>query len=193
MAEAWGLGILLILLLFIVGDVSRIGSFPSVSWAALAALFISHVGFTVAHNFRWKGIVENLPPPGRTDFFPLFRSLVDSYAIGKIIPMDASLLGVRSYYLTRVQKTSVSMAVFSVLLDRFLDIILFLIMAIPSFLLITKTTDAKWSFVVLILLLLGQGIVIGWKKGETFIFFASFYRFFLLHGISKIPFLSYEL
>ena len=189
MAGAWGLGLLLILLLFILGDASQLVSLPEIHWGALVLLFVSNAGFTIAHNFRWKGIVENLSPSRPIGFFTLYRFLIDSYAIGKVIPMDVSLLGVRSYYLSRLEGSSVSIAVFSVLLDRFLDVIIFLSMALPSFLLITRTTDAISSFLILALLLVGQGVVLSWKKGESFRFLFSSYRFILARWGSKIPFL----
>jgi uncharacterized membrane protein YbhN (UPF0104 family) len=188
----WGLGVLLILLLFYFGDVSRLARLPEVRWNAVLMVFLCNVGFTLAHNFRWKEIVDNLSGQERSDFFSLYRCLIDSYAIGKIIPMDVSLLGLRSYYLRR-QKMSVSMAVFSVLLDRFLDLLLFLMMAVPSFFLITGVATATQSALILLFLLLLQGVVIAWKKGETVHFLLYLYRRFLVRWLLKIPFLRTRL
>ncbi len=188
----WGLGLLLILLLFVFGDVSSLVRLPDVRWNAVLMVFLCNVGFTLAHNFRWKEIVDSLPGQERSDFFSLYRCLIDSYAIGKIIPMDVSLLGLRSYYLKR-QKVPVSMAVFSVVLDRFLDLLLFLVMAVPSFFLITGAATAIQSALILLFLLILQGVVIAWKKGETVHFFLYLYRRFLLRVLLKIPFLKSRL
>ncbi len=188
----WGLGLLLILLLFVFGDISSLVRLPDVRWNAVLMIFLCNVGFTLAHNFRWKEIVDNLPGQERSDFFSLYRCLIDSYAIGKIIPMDVSLLGLRSYYLKR-QKVPVSMAVFSVLLDRFLDLLLFLVMAVPSFFLITGAATAIQSALILLFLLILQGVVIAWKKWETIHFFLYFYRHFLVRVLLKIPFLRARL
>lgn len=188
----WGLGLLLILLLFYFGDVFKLIRLPDVRWNAVLLVFLCNVGFTLAHNFRWREIVDNLSGQERRDFFSLYRCLIDSYAIGKIIPMDVSLLGLRSYYLKR-QKMQVSMAVFSVLLDRFLDLLLFLVMALPSFFLITGATTATQSALILLFLLLLQGAVIAWKKGETVHFLFYLYRHFLVQWLLKIPFLRTRL
>jgi uncharacterized protein (TIRG00374 family) len=186
----WGLGLLLILLLFFFGDVSRLARLPDIRWDAVFLVFLSNVGFTLAHNFRWKGIVDNLSGQKGTHFFSLYRSLVDSYAVGKIIPMDVSLFGLRSYYLKRFQNISMSTAIFSVLLDRFLDLLLLLIMALPSFLVISQIASTTQSVLVFLLLLIVQGFVIFWKKEKTFYFFLWLYRTFLVHWLLKIPFLG---
>lgn len=187
----WGLGLLLLLLLlFVLGDVRQLTHLPEVHWGFVIVLFFCTVGFTLAHNFRWKEVVENLSAQRGSDFFALYRALVNSYAIGKIIPLDVSLLGVRSYYLARFQNMPISRAVFSVLLDRFLDVVLLFMMALPSFLLITRTASATGSVVILILLLIGQGLILFWKKGETFQFLLSFYRTFIVRWFSKVPFLG---
>ena len=185
----WGLALLLVLLLFTLGDVSQLAHLSQVRWEFVLLVFLANVGFTVAHNFRWKEIVDNLSGQKESDFFSLYRSLIDSYAVGKIIPMDVSLLGLRSYYLKRIQDITMSTAIFSVLLDRFLDLVLFLAMALPSFLLISRAASATQSMLIFLLLLIAQGVVIFWKKGGTFHFFLSLYRTFLVRWLSKIPFL----
>ncbi len=134
--------------------------------------------------------VENLSSQGGADFFSFYRSLVDSYAVGRIIPMDVSLLGMRSYYLSRLYHMPVSMAVFSVLLDRFLDVVILLVMAFPSFLFITRTASTTWSVVILVLILVGQVFILFWKKGDSFHFLYSFYRTFIVKRFQKIPFVG---
>jgi len=186
----WGLALLLVLLLFTLGDVSQLAHLSEIHWEFVLLVFLSNVGFTLAHNFRWKEIVDNLSGQKGSPFFSLYRSLVNSYAIGKIIPMDVSLLGLRSYYLKRFQNLPMSTAIFSVLLDRFLDLLLFLTMALPSFLLISQAASATQAMLILLLLLILQGFVILWKKGETFHFFLFLFRTFLVRWLSKIPFLG---
>jgi len=189
----WGLGLLLLLLLFLLGDLSQFRLLPDMGWVSVLAVFLCNVFFTVSHNFRWKKIVDDLSPHGRSDFLSLYRSLVDSYAMGKIIPMDVSLLVLRSYDLKRLQGTPISVAVFSVLLDRFLDIVILLVMGLPSFLLITGAASEIQSLSILVFFLIGQGFVIFWKKGETFHFLRRIYRLFLARWLSKIPFLGNRL
>lgn len=186
----WGLALLLVVFLFILGDVSRLTHQTEIHWGYAFLAFLSGLGFTFAHNFRWKEIVDNLSGPRRANFFALYRSLVNSYAMGKIVPMDVSLLGMRSYYLNRFQNMPMSTAIFSVLLDRLLDLTLFLTMALPAFLFISKWASAMQVTMVFLLLLLIQGVVILRKKGETFSFFLWGYRTCLVCWFSKIPFLG---
>jgi uncharacterized protein (TIRG00374 family) len=186
----WGLGLLLLLLLFVFGDVRQITRLPEIHWGYVFVVFLCDLGFSFSHNFRWKEIVENLSARKGGDFFFLYRSLIDSYAVGRLIPMDVSLIGVRSYYLNRYRNMPMSMAVFSVLLDKFMDVVIFLLMAVPSFLLITRTVSVGGSFLILGLLLVGQVLVLFWKKGETFRLLFSFYRTFVVRWCSKIPFLG---
>ena len=190
MAGAWGLGLLLLFLLFALGDTSHLTRLPELHWGSVFLVFLFNLGFTIAHNFRWKEIVENLSPSRKRNFFSLFLSLTDSYAIGKIIPMDLSLLGIRSYYLHRVEEIPLPVAVFSVLMDRFMDVVVFLLMALPSFLLITGIASPIQSVFVLVLLILGQGMLVLWKKGGTFHFLFSLYRVLILRWVSKVPFLG---
>ncbi|RPJ08194.1 MAG: UPF0104 family protein [Deltaproteobacteria bacterium] len=190
MFAAWGLGLLLLFLLFIVGDGFDLIRLPEPRWGSVFLVFLFTVGFTIAHNFRWREIIESLSPTWRGEFFSLYRSLTDSYAIGKIIPMDLSLLGVRSYYLNRVEKLSFPVAVFSVLFDRFMDVVIFLLMALPSFLLIAGIASSIQSVSILVLLLLGQSLLICWKKGETFHYLFSISRVLVFRWVSKIPILG---
>ncbi len=190
----WGLALVLLLaLIFFLGDLSQLKTLPEVHWNYILLAFLGNVGFTLSHNFRWKGIVEGLSPSKKIDFFSLYRFLIDSYAIGKIIPMDASLVGLRSYYLKEFQKIPISMALLSVLLDRFLDVILFLILAVPSFLLITKATSPDQSFSIFLMILLGFALIVAWKKGDTFHFFLNLYRLVIIRWLSKVPWVGHRM
>jgi len=186
----WGLALCLVFLLFYLGGVSELTHLPEIHWGYVFLLFVCTAAFTLAHNFRWKEIVESLSEKKGKDFFTLYQYLVDSYVVGKFIPMDVSLLGLRSYLLTRYQDLSISLAAFSVLLDRFLDLVLFLFMALPSFLLITGATSRGQTLLVLLLLLIVQGWIIHWKKGDTFHFLLVIYRAFLARWLSKVPLLK---
>jgi uncharacterized protein (TIRG00374 family) len=186
----WGLALLLVICLFLLGDVSQLMRQTEIDWGFAFLALLSGLGFTLAHNFRWKEIVDHLSGQRKTDFFSLFRSLVNSYAMGKIVPMDVSLLGMRSYYLNRFQNMPVSTAIFSVLLDRFLDLLLFLTMVLPAFLFISKLASATEVALIFLLLVLVQGVVIHWKKGETFSFFLWAYRTCLVRWCSRLPLLG---
>jgi len=184
----WGLGIGLICFVLYLGDISRISRLPEIHWGYVFALFLSSLCFTLSHNFRWKGILDQASATKDGNFFSLFRNLVNSYVLGIIIPLDVSLLGLRSYHLKQVQKLPMTVAIFSVLLDRLLDFIILIIMVLPSFLVITGTASITQSFFILVLLLVGQVFIIFWRKGETFHSLLSLYRVLLERWLMKIPF-----
>ena len=184
----WGLGILLICFVLYLGDISKISRLPEIRWGYVFALFLSSLGFTLSHNFRWKGIVDRASATKTGNFFSLLQNLINSYALGILIPLELSLLGLRSHHLKRFQNIPMTVAVFSVLLDRFLDFNIFVMIALPSFLLITGTISITQSFFILALLLAGQVFIMFWKKGETFHFLLSLYRVFLERWLSKISF-----
>lgn len=183
----WGLGILLILLVIYLGDISQLPRLPEIHWIYVFALFLSNLGFALSHNFRWKGIVDQGSATKEGNFFSLFRNLVNSYALGIIIPLDISLLSMRSYHLKQVQKMPMTVAIFSVLLDRLLDFIILIMMVLPSILLITGTISVTQSFFILALLLAGQVLIMLWEKGNTFHSLLSLYRVFLERWLTKIP------
>jgi len=188
-----GLGVLLFLLLLYLCDVSQLSRLPEIHWVYVLMLFLSTLGFTLSHNIRWKEIVENVSKTKVENFFSLYRYLVNSYALGTIIPMDISLLGLRSYYLNRFHNMSISMAIFSVLLDRLLDLLVFLMMVVPSFLFITRVASANQSLSIMMLFLAGLFLLIFRKKGNTFNFLFEIYRIFLVRWISKVPLLGHRI
>jgi uncharacterized protein (TIRG00374 family) len=85
---------------------------------------------------------------------------------------------------------SINLAVFSVLLDRFLDLVILIMMLLPSLLLVTGAISSAQAFLILISLMIGQGFIIIWKEGETFHFFLSIYRLLVERVFSKVPFLG---
>jgi uncharacterized protein (TIRG00374 family) len=186
----WGFGIILFLLLLYLGGVTQISRFPEVHWIYVLMLFLSTMGFTLSHNFRWKVIVDNTFAVREGNFFSLYRYLVTSYAVGTVIPMDISLLGLRSYYLSRFQNIPVPNAIFSVLLDRLLDLVILLVMALPSFLYVTRVTSINQSFSIVVVLFAGLFLFAFWKKGDTFHVLVEIYDRFLVRFLSEIPILG---
>jgi len=118
---------------------------------------------------------------------------VNSYALGTVIPMDLSLLGLRSYYLNQFQKIPVSAAVFSVLLDRFLELAVVLVVIVPSFLFMTRTFSTNQTLLILLLIFAGVTWFMLWKKGDTFNFLLMIYETFLVRWLSKVSFLKHRL
>ncbi len=189
----WGLGILFVLLLLYLGDVSQLSRLPRIDWIDIVMAFLCTVGFTLFHNVRWKAIVENVSGMKGPDFISLGRYLVDSYALGMVVPMDMSLLGLRSYYLSQFQKIPVPTAVFSVLLDRFLELVVLLVVIFPSFLFMTRALSTNQTLSMLFLILAAVTWFMLWKKGDTFNFLLKIYETVLTRLFSKVSFLRRRL
>ncbi len=181
------LAILLLGLLAYFGDVSSLTRLPEIKWGFVFLIFLCTLFFSLSHNFRWKGIVDHISGEKRESFSSLYRYLLNSYAFGIVVPLDVSLAGVRSYYLRQSQQLSMSLAIFSVLLDRFLDVIIFIVLVLPSFLLITGAASAPLAILIVLLFLLGLSLLIRWKKGDTFSFLLKSYRIGLVRVFSKVP------
>lgn len=182
--------IFLLGLLVCFGDVSSLRHLPEMKWGFIFLIFLCTLFFSLSHNFRWKGIVDHLSGEKRESFSSLYRYLLNSYAFGIVVPLDVSLAGVRSYYLKQSQQLSASLAIFSVLLDRFLDVFIFIILAIPSFLFITGVCSAWLSFLILILFLSAFSLMVHWKKGDTFSLLLKGYHVGLVRVLSKVPVLG---
>jgi uncharacterized protein (TIRG00374 family) len=189
----WGLGILFLFFLLYFGDVSQLSRLPRIRWTYILMGFLCTLGFTLSHNFRWKEIVESVSGMRGPSFISLCRYLVNSYALGTVIPMDLSLLGLRSYYLNQFQKIPVSTAVFSVLLDRFLELVILLVAIFPSFLFMTRALSSDQTILTLLLFFAGLSWFALWKKGDTFNFLLRIYEAIVVRWLSKVPFLRRRL
>src|SRR4030042_2326197 len=152
----WILVVIFLFALIYIGDVSELTRWPKVHWPFVLLVFLSTVGFTLIHNLRWMAIVKRMSKGSaglRSDFFKFYRWLVNSYALGTVIPNDISLAGVRTYYVNRSRNLLLPSALFSVLLDRFFDFIVFFVLAIPAFLMITKVGGEMKALFILGLLM----------------------------------------
>jgi len=165
----WILVVLFLFGLIYFGDVSELTQWPKIRWPFVLLAFLSTVGFTLIHNLRWMAIVKEMSKGSaglRRDFFQFYRWLLNSYALGTVIPNDISLAGVRTYYVNRSRNLLLPSALFSVLLDRFFDFIVFFVLAFPSFLMITKVGGEMKALFILGLLMAAVFLFIYWKKGE---------------------------
>jgi len=165
----WILVVLFLFGLIYIGDVSELTRWPKIHWSFVLLAFLSTVGFTLIHNLRWMAIVKRMSKGSaglRRDFFQFYRWLLNSYALGTVIPSDISLAGVRTYYVNRSRNLLLPAALFSVLLDRFFDFIVFFVLAFPSFLMITKVGGEIKALSILGLFMAAVFLFIYWKKGE---------------------------
>lgn len=185
----WGLVAVFISILLYFGDVSELFRMPTIHWPFILLVFLSTVGFTLIHNIRWTTIVKGISSTSidvKTDFFQFYRWLLNSYALGTLIPNDISLAGVRTFYMNRTQILSFPLALFSVLLDRFFDFIVFFALAIPSALFMTKVANGTGALFYLGCIMALIFLFIFWKKGEGVDSLMRIYRSGM-NWLSKLP------
>jgi uncharacterized membrane protein YbhN (UPF0104 family) len=179
-------------LIFMSGDLSQFLRLPKLHWGFLWVVFFSTVVFSLVHNVRWLLIVRTLSgrgPTGVGNFLQLYRWLVNSYAVGMFVPMDVSLLGMRTFYMSRFGAQAASEAVFSVLFDRFLDLAVFLLLIVPTLVFISGTESRMPAVVLTLLAGAGAFVLAGVEKTNAARLGVSFYNRLLVWA-GKLPFLA---
>lgn len=175
----WGLVVIFIAILLYFGDVSDLFRIPTIRWPFVLLVFLSSVCFTLIHNLRWTAIVKGISSSSKglkINFFQFYRWLLNSYALGTMIPTDVSLAGVRTFYMNQTQILSLPFALFSVLLDRFFDFIVFFALAIPSALFMTRAAEGREVMIILGCIVVAIYLFIFWKKEEGLDFLLRIYR-----------------
>lgn len=181
----WGLVAIFLSLLIYFGDFSDLFRLPTIRWPFIPLIFLSTIGFTLIHNLRWAAIVKEVSAGsqgGKSSFFQLYRWLLDSYALGTVVPGDVSLAGLRTFYMNRSQTLLLPKALFSVLLDRFFDFIIFFLLAFPSALFMTKAANDVEVLLILGCILAGILFSIFWRKGDALNWMMKVYSF----GIGRL-------
>jgi uncharacterized protein (TIRG00374 family) len=179
-------------LLLMSGDLSQLLRLPSLHWGFLALVLLSTVAFTLVHNARWLVIVRSVSPrngTGKGDFLQFFRWLVNSYTVGMFVPMDVSLLGMRTLYTYRSGTQAASEAIFSVLFDRFLDLAVFLLLIAPTMVFISGSGGKTMAFVLTLVVGAVAFIIAGVEKTNAARLGISFYNR-VLSWAGKLPFLA---
>jgi uncharacterized membrane protein YbhN (UPF0104 family) len=171
----WILALALFASVFVLGDVRELVHLR-LNWIYVIGILFSTLAFILVHTLRWKKIVNALSQREEVGFLPLYKWMIHSYTLGYIMPKDVSLLSVRTYYLKQHQNLPLSLSLFSVSLDRLLDIVVFLFVILPSLLFVTKILSGGASLLLMVLLLGGLLVLTRWRGKESFGFLVWFYR-----------------
>jgi uncharacterized protein (TIRG00374 family) len=171
----WILAVGLFALVFYLGDVRELLHLQVV-WVYALGMFLATFAFILLHTLRWKKIVDALSKRQGTSFLPFYKWMIHSYTLGYIMPKDVSLVSVRTYYLKQHENLPLSASLFSVALDRLLDLVVFLVVVIPSLLFVTRILSPAISFIVMALSVGALLLILRWKGEETFHILIRFYR-----------------
>ncbi len=151
----WLLGILFLGLLFAIGDARSLLRLPSVDWRAVVFVALGTILFALAHNLRWMeivGIVAHERGRRAGDFLDFFRWLMNSYVVGMVVPTDLSLAGLRVFYMNKSKVLGPEVGLFSVLLDRAFDLLVFGLFALTSLLYFGRILNGPESVAALLCL-----------------------------------------
>ena len=171
----WILAVALFALVFYLGDVRELLHLHVV-WVYALGMFLATFAFILLHTLRWKRIVDALSKRQGTSFLPFYKWMIHSYTLGYIMPKDVSLVSVRTYYLKQHENLPLSASLFSVALDRLLDIVVFLVVVIPCLLFVTRILSPAISFVMMALSVGALLLTLRWKGEGTFQVLIRFYR-----------------
>ena len=180
----WILALGLFATIFLLGDVRQLLHLQ-VAWIFVLGILFSTFTFILLHTLRWKKIVDAIFKKQGTGFLPFYKWMIHSYTLGYIMPKDVSLLSVRTYYLKQYENLPLSASLFSVTLDRLLDIVIFLVAAIPSLLFIMKILSPVASLVLMVISIGALLLIIRWKGEGAFRLLLHAYR-----KILTIPFIK---
>ena len=110
-------------------------------WVAVCAA--GTLGVAVCAALKWWISLRAMGETGAAHFGSLLHYFMIGRAIGLVIPMDISDLGVRTMSLKMDHSVSVKRASYSVYLDRAFDLIVTVIFLAPSVLFIAGTVSAR--------------------------------------------------
>jgi uncharacterized protein (TIRG00374 family) len=171
----WILAAGLFALVFYLGDVRELLHLQVV-WVYVLGMFVVTFAFILLHTLRWKRIVDAISKKEGSSFFPFYKWMIHSYTLGYIMPKDVSLVSVRTYYLKQYENLPLSASLFSVALDRLLDIIVFLAVVIPCLLYVMRILSPATSFMMMGLSVGALLLILRWKGEETSHILIRFYR-----------------
>jgi uncharacterized protein (TIRG00374 family) len=148
-----------------------------VHWPAVGLVFFFTACFTLIHNIRWLSLLRGLLPVSlrkEMDFYQFYQWLMNSYAVGLFVPSDASLVGVRTFFMKQYKDVRTSTALLSVLLDRLFDVIVLIVVIVSAALLFIGNNRLEMLLIPIAMVGLLFSVVL-WKNDEVFSFLIKIY------------------
>jgi uncharacterized protein (TIRG00374 family) len=121
------------------------------------------------------------------DFFQFYQWLMNSYVVGLFVPSDASLVGVRTFFMKQYKDIKTSTAFLSVLLDRLFDVVVLMVVIVSALLLLIGNNRLEMLVIPLVMVGL-LFMFIMWKNDEVFALLLKIY-FRTINLVLRIPIL----
>lgn len=149
----YSIGLLLIAILLLLGDLSELGNLLQANLPFLGAAFLCTTLAAVITSYRWSLIVreltsQHLYPRG---FF--FRYVLLGQALSFLAPQNMGAMAVRTASLRIAEEVPTPTALYSVLLDRLLDLLLMVGLSLPAVLFLARVLPYQISSALAILVL----------------------------------------
>jgi len=161
-----------------------------VHWPAVGLVFFFTACFTLIHNIRWLNVLRGLLPVSlrkEMNFYQFYQWLMNSYAVGLFVPSDASLVGVRTFFMKQYKDVRTSTALLSVLLDRLFDVIVLIVVIVSALLLFIGNNRLEMLVIPIVMVgLLFLLIIL--KNDEVFTFLIKIY-FRSINLVLRMPIL----
>lgn len=186
----WLLALFLLAISIYYWGLSDVLKVSVVHWPAVGLVFFFTACFTLIHNIRWLNVLRGLLPVSlrkEMNFYQFYQWLMNSYAVGLFVPSDASLVGVRTFFMKQYKDVRTSTALLSVLLDRLFDVIVLIVVIVSALLLFIGNNRLEMLVIPIVMIgLLFLLIIL--KNDEVFTFLIKIY-FRSINLVLRMPIL----
>jgi uncharacterized protein (TIRG00374 family) len=157
------------------GHLSQLDQIAEVKIGPIALVFIATVLLMALSALKWWLLVSGIHPDVSFPPFDFFRVVVIGATVGMVIPQDLAAISSRVTYLRGIRSLSLENSTYSVLLDRWLDLIALLLLVPVSILYVVGFLGlwaALLSNLALMLLLIFSSAF--WPSITTLLFTRTF-------------------
>lgn len=122
---------------------AHVGVAPAVQVLAMTGLL------ALASSWRWRLVLARFDPAGAYPLFSIFRVVIVGLVLGLVVSQDVGSASSRIAYLTRDRRMPLAQAGYSVLLDRWLDLLVLAALAPVSALFLARVLGAGVALALL--------------------------------------------
>lgn len=144
---------------------------PTAAGLAISVL-LATAGLVGISTIKWRVILRELldvEPPGTLH---LFRSMSLALGLGYLVPQDMAALGIRTWAITSTKAAGTGRSALSVVLDRAFDLLIVLILVVPSSLHLSGALTTPTALSLAAAMMLSGGVMLalwGHQAGHALI------------------------